>query len=153
MSGVFLSLMAGGGLADPKPAGAVPADPQTVANAFAGKTMKWKSCKAGVYYGAKWEAQALCEKDGKSIGLGKWSVTRKGAVCIDLVFYWKENGTTKSQPQENNPDCIYHVVDPNGQIWHRWEGDSEWWRGISGNLVKGFKYKSKIRRMRKQLDV
>ena len=153
LSGAIASLTASIALADPKPANSVNADPQTVANAFAGKTMRWKNCKAGVYYGGKWEAQALCEKDGSSIGLGKWSVTREGAVCIDLVFYWDENGETKSQPQERNPDCIYHVVDPNGQVWHRWEDDTEWWRGFSDNLVKGFKYKGKIRRLRRKLDV
>ena len=140
-------------LADPKPSGAGRADPNVVANAYAGNTVNWKSCKAGVYYGGAWEATALCEKEGASLGLGKWSVTQKASVCLDLVWYWREGNETKSQPQEKNPDCINHVVDANGQIWHNWDGDNDWWRGVAGNMDKGFKYKRKVKRLRRKLDV
>ena len=69
LSGVIASFSASLAVADPKPANSRTADPQTVANAFAGKTMRWKDCKAGIYYGAKWQAQALCLKGSGSVGL------------------------------------------------------------------------------------
>ena len=153
ISGVLVLAQMGGAVADPKPQGATRIDPNVVARAYAGNTVNWKSCKAGVYYGAEWQAQAMCEKDGVSLGLGQWSVTQKGSVCINLIWYWREGNETKSQPQEKKVDCIHHVVDRNGQVWHNWEGDSDWWNGFAGNMDKGFKYKRKVRRLRKKLGV
>ena len=141
-------------LADTKPKGAKPAPAQTIANIYAGKTQNWKSCKAGIYYGGGWEAQAYCDKSGPSVATGKWSVNSKGKLCHDLDWYWPQGdqyGTKKG-----TPDCISHVVDADGVIWRKWDGepDDQWWQiDKSKSLVKGFKHKRKVNRLRKKLGV
>ena len=135
--------------ADPKPKGAKPPDAQTLANFYAGKTTIWKSCDGGIYFGGEWQAQATCRKKGKSVGLGKWSVSRDGRVCWQLNWYWPNGADgvgTKIEPQS----CTYHLVDANGTMWRRWQDDAEWWKP---NDASGFKFKRHITRLRKELNV
>lgn len=141
--------------ADPKPSGAKPSSNQTVANFYAGTTRLWKSCKGGVYFGAKFQAQAYCNKSGPSVGLGKWSV-KNGVVCTDLVWYWKQGDGVGSKPADKK-NCIAHVTDAEGQMWRRWNNDADWWRVKAikddKSASKGFKFKSKVNKLRRKLDV
>lgn len=142
--------------ADTKPpAGAKPADPQTIANAHVGKTFAWKSCNGGVYYGGGWEAQAWCNKDGPSVGIGTWSVDRKGRVCQELTWYWPEgDGVGSKTNPVRKQDCHSHVIDTNGEVWRHWDGGPDWWRfENTSNMSKGFKFKSRINRLRRKLGV
>lgn len=149
-SAILVGTMA---LADPKPKGAKPTSGQVVANYYVGKTQAWKSCKAGIYYGGQWQAQAFCEKKGKSVGVGTWSVSANGKLCHDIIWYWPDGDGYGSKPQDR-PDCISHVTDPDGVIWRKWDNDKDWWKlEGSKNLTKGFKFKSKVNRMRKKLGV
>lgn len=160
VSGLFLAtsalmLAANISFADPKPKGAKPSDSQTIANFYAGSTRIWKSCNGGgIYLGGGWEAQAYCNKNSPSVGWGKWSV-KKGKLCSQVVWHWKENGEPKSK--EGDQDCIAHVTAPDGQIWRRWNDDKDWWRSQDikddKNAVKGFKFKGKFNRTKKKNGV
>lgn len=136
--------------ADPKPSGAKPPDAQVLANLYAGRTQLWRSCKAGIYFGAKWEAQAYCEKSGKSVAIGKWSVSRDGKLCHDMTWYWKEGDGYGSK---KDGGCVRHLVDADGTMWRKWDSDPEWWRFNEERTPKGFKYKNKVNRLRKQLKI
>lgn len=151
--GACLGLLLGGAaLADPKPKGAKPVPAQTIANLYAGKTQNWKSCNAGIYYGGGWEAQAFCEKDGKAVGLGKWSVSNKGRVCHQLTWFWQDGDGYGSK--KSDADCISHLIDSDGVIWRKWDSDKDWWRLTSTkSMTKGFKHKAKINRLRRKLGV
>ena len=118
---------AGGALADPKPKGAKAVDAQTVANMYGGKSLTWKGCKGGIYYGPNFEAQAYCNKNGKSVGVGKWNVSSKGSLCHNLTWYWPQDDGYGSKPQDKK-ECIHHLVDGDGQIWRNWSGNKDWWR-------------------------
>lgn len=142
-----------GAWADPKPRGAKALDAQTAANMYAGRTVEWNSCKGGVYHGGKWQAQAYCDKNGPSVGLGQWSVTRKGSVCINLTWYWPQGESYGSKPQDKKVDCINHLVDANGQIWRNWTGDKDWWRVSPNEITKGNKLQRKINKVRKKIGV
>lgn len=135
--------------ADPKPENSKRADSQSVANIYAGTSRVWKSCNGGgVYFGGGWEAKSYCNKTTQSVGIGTWSVKR-GVICTELVFYWKDKGKIKSKKQEKK-ECISHVVDANGKMWRSWNDDAEWWTAHAvkddKNASKGFKYKSKFNR-------
>lgn len=150
---VFAASMALPGLADPKPADAVKADPQAVVNFYAGRTYVWKNCKGGVYYGAGWEAQAYCNKDGPSVGIGTWTVNAKGQLCHTLQWYWpKGSGYGTKEPET---DCINHAGTTSGELWHNWPDSADWWRLTDNKKFqpKGFKDKSKIKRLRRKLGV
>ena len=141
--------------ADPKPSGAKAANPQVIANYHAGKTHIWKNCKGGIYYGSNWQAQAWCERDGKAVGLGTWKVDGRGKICHELTWYWKgKDGVGSRTPEVTEENCHEHLVDGIGTIWRSWGGEKDWWP-LAGtkSLVKGFKHKSKVSRLRNQLGV
>lgn len=137
--------------ADPKPVGAKAMDRQALANLYAGRTHTWKDCKAGIYYGGGWEAQAFCEKSGKAVGVGTWSVKAGGKLCRQLNWYWPEGGSVGTKAEEEK--CVEHVVDSNGTVWRSWPDDADWWRFNDKNTPKGFKHKRKVNQMRKKLKV
>jgi hypothetical protein len=138
--------------ADPKPPGARATDAQTLANLYAGKSQLWNSCKGGIYYGGQWQAQAFCSKDGESVGLGEWSVTRRGEVCHELTWYWSAGDGVGSK--KDAKDCISHVTDPQGVIWRKFENDADWWKvENSKSFVEGFKMKSKVSKMRRKVSL
>lgn len=151
-----ICIAASGVQADPKPKGAKNADPQTIANFHAGKTHNWKSCKGGIYYGGGWEAQAYCNREGPAIGIGTWRVNAKGRICHDLTWYWQSGDGSvgsKKDPVTDN-ECTDHVVSPDGTIWRSWGGEADWWRlKTSKSMVKGFKHKAKVNRLRRKLGV
>lgn len=155
MMAVVAMLGSGMAIADPKPNGAKAADPQMIANFHAGKTHNWKSCKGGIYYGANWQAQAWCEKSGKSVGLGQWRVDARGQICHELTWYWKKgDGVGSKKGEVSKEDCHEHVVDEIGTVWRSWGGEKDWWPLASNkSIVKGFKHKAKINRLRRQLGV
>ncbi|MBY6065496.1 DUF995 domain-containing protein [Leisingera aquaemixtae] len=105
-----------------------------------------------MYYGPRWEAQAYCGKHPDSVGVGKWYIDAKGRVCQKLTWYWAKNGERLSEPGEE--ECISHLTAADGIVWRSWPKDREWWKATnSASLEKGFKFKSKIRRLRKKLKV
>lgn len=141
--------------ADPKPKNAKATDSQTVANFYAGTSRVWSTCNGGgVYFGAGWEAKAYCNKNSPSVGWGTWSV-RNGVICHDLVWYWKEDGQTKTH--KGDQGCIAHLTDAEGTIWRRWNDDKDWWRlqpiKDDKKASKGFKFKSKFNRTKKKKGV
>lgn len=141
--------------ADPKPQNAKRADNQAVANFYGGSAREWSSCNGGgVYFGAGWEAIAFCGKNPKSVGIGKWSV-KKGVICHELVWYWKDNDEIKSK--KNAADCIAHIVDAEGTMWRRWNDDADWWRvqdiKSDKNASKRFKHQSKFNRAKKKIGL
>lgn len=158
----MIALCAGSALAESKPKGSKRAHPQTVANFLAGKTRLWKNCSGGgVYYGPKWQAQAWCKKDdgAPAIGIGTWKVNNRGKLCLDLTWYWSEDGGVG---QVDKPvgvkDCYEFIQAPDGALLQLWGGDKNnkqgWWRSeTSDKYVKGFKNKSKVNRLRKKLGV
>ena len=153
---VTLALVATTVSADPKPKNAKATDSQVVANMYAGTSRAWKSCKGGIYFGGGWEAQAYCNRNSESVGLGKWSV-KKGVLCSQVTWYWKDGDGVGSKPGDR-PDCIAHITDADGQIWRRWNDDADWWRvpkSIKDDKsgFKGNKFKSKINKNRKKLGV
>lgn len=149
---VLVLLNSGAALADPKPQGAKPADPNTVAQLYGGKTQIWKGCQGGIYFGSGWEASAWCKKHSDNVGVGTWKVDGKARVCRDLTWYWPEGDSRGSKP--DNLGCIEHVVAPDGTIWRSWPDENEWW-SMSGDdsLVKGDKFKSKKRKNSKKLGL
>jgi hypothetical protein len=157
-AGIAMSIAVTASLAnaDPKPKNSKRADSQSVANFYAGSTRIWKSCNGGgVYLGGGWEAKSYCNKNSESVGIGKWSV-KKGVICTDLVFYWKDGAEVKSKPNDS-PDCIAHIVDANGKMWRRWNDDADWWSlqdiKADNGASKGFKFKSKFNRTSKKLGL
>lgn len=142
--------------ADPKPANSALADSQSVANFYVGTSRIWDGCKGGgVYFDGGWEAKAYCDRNTPAVGIGKWSVKR-GVICTDIVWHWKEGSEVKSK-RNDSPDCIAHVVDPDGKMWRRWNKDADWW-GVQDikadkKAAKGFKYKSKFNRTAKKLGL
>ncbi len=149
-------------LADAKPTDAVKANPQDIANFWAGKTHTWRDCKGGIYYGGGWKAEAWCEKNNPAVGIGTWSVDANGTICHDLTWYWKEgNGVGSDSPGVTERSCEDHVQTSNGEIWNRWRGhDSakteDWWRPANSDGVnQGYDrtIKRKISRLRKKLDI
>lgn len=143
------------GSADPKPKGAKNAPAQVVANALAGKTSLWKSCKGGIYFGPNWQATAWCSKKGDAVGLGTWKVNSKGRVCHDLTWYWQDGNKVGSEHKPvTKENCDDHVIAPDGAIWRSWGGEKDWWKLTgSKSFVKGFKFKRKTSRLRKKLGV
>ncbi|MGB3245355.1 MAG: DUF995 domain-containing protein [Sulfitobacter sp.] len=147
----LLASLAAPALADPKPSGAKPPDAQALANLYAGRSETWKSCKGGVYFGGKWEAQAYCARDGESVGLGKWSVSRNGKICHQMSWYWPKGDKTVGSKVEDTK-CIAHLVDAQGTIWRNWEEDNDWWR-MDVDKKKRFELKGKVTRLRRKLNV
>lgn len=151
--GALIAIMAATpALADPKPKGAKPVDAQTLANMYVGTSQTWKGCKGGIYYGGKYEAQAYCSKEGESVGVGKWTVDRKGRVCHELIWYWPQGKGVGSKPQDKK-ECVAHLMDANGNIWRNWNNDKDWWQLGPKDMIKGFKLKRKVKRLRKKLSV
>ena len=136
--------------ADPKPVGAAVPGAQTLANIYAGRTVPWKDCKGGIYFGGGWQAQAYCNRKGPAVGLGEWSVTRTGRVCYDLGWYWPTGDGVGSKPKEK--ECMAHLIDASGRLWVNWEKDNEWW-GMDQSKNKGFKLKGKVTRLRRKLSL
>lgn len=152
---VFVAGMSAGSiaLADPKPRGSKAADGQTVANMYVGKTQEWKRCRGGVYFGGGGKAEGYCHLEGKdpSVGIGKWSVTRKGKVCSDMQWHWGE-GESNSK-QNDKPDCIQHVVDTEGQIWRRFGDDKDWWRFGPDSVGKGNTLKRQTNKLKRKFKL
>lgn len=146
-------------LADPKPEGAQRADPQTVANFYIGKSHKWNSCNGGIYFDSNWEARAYCNRDGPSVGMGKWIIYSDGKLCNDLTWYWPEgDGVGSKKEGITDRDCFDHVIDSNGDLWSRWQGEKNdpnaWWkRQGNRNIVKGDAFRREVKRLRRKLDI
>lgn len=147
-------------LADGKPKGAKKAPAQQVANFYAGKTQTWKSCNGGgIYYGGQWQAQAYCNKNTPSVGIGTWSVNAQGRICHDLTWYWREDGKVKSNHKPVGPrNCDDVALAPDGNMWARWvheksKSDAWWNLTQSENVQSGNKLKGKINRMRRQFGI
>lgn len=149
-----VSLSTGGAaFADPKPKPAKAASAQVIANKYAGRMHVWKSCKGGVYFGSNWEAVAYCSKHKNSVGVGQWS-TQGGKLCRKITWYFVKNGQLSTKPEEVKCD-VQMVTDQDGQVWHNWENDSDWWRGFpkEKSFPKGSKYKRQISKLRKKYGV
>lgn len=139
--------------ADPKPRGTKPADGQTVANMYVGKTQTWKRCRGGVFYGGGGAAEAYChiEGDSENVGIGRWTVTSKGRVCADMQWHWGK-GEGKSK-RNDEPDCIDHIVDKDGQIWRRWNDDKDWWKFSDDSVDKGHTLKRKTNKLKRKFGL
>lgn len=139
--------------ADPKPRPSKALSAQVVANKFVGTMQVWKSCQGGIYFGGNWEAVAYCGQHKKSVGVGKWT-TRGGKICYEMTWHFVKNGT--QQTKVNPMKCEVEMVsDKDGQVWHSWSSDKDWWRGFprDKNFSKGSKYKRQIAKLRKQYGV
>jgi len=139
--------------ADPKPRGSKPADGQMIANMYVGKTQDWKNCRGGIYYGSGGAATAYCHKEGDkaNVGIGRWTVTRKGKVCADMHWHWgKGEGNSKRNDEQ---DCINHIVDKEGQIWRRWNDNKDWWRFDAESVVKGDTLKRKKNKLKRSFGL
>lgn len=140
-------------VADPKPSQAKAISAQVMANKFAGRTHVWKSCKGGVYFGSNWEAVAYCGKHKNSVGVGQWS-TQGGKLCRKITWYFVKGGQLQSKPEEVKCD-LQMVTDQDGQFWHNWQNDSDWWRGYpkDKSFPKGNKHKRQINKLRQKYGV
>ncbi|WP_291734551.1 DUF995 domain-containing protein [Leisingera sp. F5] len=139
-------------IADPKPQNVKVTGAQDLANLYGGKTQIWKGCKGGIYFGANWEAQAYCAKHPDSVGLGKWRIDGKGRVCHEMNWYRAKDGEVASK--EKKEECVSHVTAEDGIVWRSWPDDREWWKATnSPSLEKGFKFKSKVKRLRRKLKL
>ncbi|WP_193747566.1 DUF995 domain-containing protein [Leisingera sp. ANG-M7] len=138
--------------ADPKPQNAAVPAAQELANLYGGKTQIWKKCQGGVYYGPRWEAQGYCAQHPNSVGVGKWHIDGRGRVCQKMTWYHSKDGALIAK--EGEEECISHLQAADGIVWRSWPKDREWWKATNSvSLEKGFKFKSKIRRLRKKLKV
>jgi hypothetical protein len=149
---IFIACFAATSLsADPKPAGSKPWDAQSIANYYAGKSEVWKNCKGGVYYDGGWVAQAYCNKDGESVGVGTWNV-KNGKVCHQLTWNWPQGDGVGTK--DDKAYCRNLVVAPDGVVWLNWGEDNEWWRlENQDSIVKGFESKRNVNKWRKKLGV
>ncbi len=139
-------------LADPKPRPSKPASAQQIANKFVGHMQIWKSCQGGIYFGGNWEATVYCGKHKESVAVGKWT-TQGGKLCYDVNWYFAENGKVSAKKRAK---CeLEFVTDKDGQMWHRWGDDKDWWRGFpkDKNFAKGNKFKRQTAKQRKRLGV
>lgn len=143
----------GAALADPKPKHAKAASAQMIANKYAGRMHVWKSCKGGVYFGSNWEAVAYCSKHRNAVGIGQWS-TQGGKLCHKITWYSVKDGKLSTKPKEMKCD-VHMLTDQDGQVWHSWESDTDWWQGFprEEHFTKGNKYKRQVRRLRKKFGV
>ncbi|MGB7316515.1 MAG: DUF995 domain-containing protein [Planktotalea sp.] len=139
-------------LADAKPRPSKPASAQQIANKFVGHMQVWKSCKGGIYFGGNWEATAYCDQNKKSVAVGKWT-SKGGKLCYDVNWYFvKDNKLTT----KNRAKCeLEFVTDKDGQLWHRWGDDKDWWRGFpkDKSFPKGNKYKRQTATQRGKLGI
>ncbi|WP_298912551.1 DUF995 domain-containing protein [uncultured Roseobacter sp.] len=125
-------------LAEKKPRGATPADPQQIIAKYLGNTWNWS--QGGSYWGSGGKFQAVWtneENQSKSYADGKWYVTNKGTLCYEAVWEWKE----KNEPDEVRKNCWRHVVDKQGRLWQRHHEKEDWYRPSpeklsSGNAIK-----------------
>lgn len=70
-----------------------------------------------------------------------------------MTWYW-QSGSDVGSKKNDRPDCIHHVVAPDGTLWRRWNNDKDWWRfDPKGGVQKGNKFKNKINRLRRKLGV
>ncbi|WP_298969801.1 DUF995 domain-containing protein [uncultured Roseobacter sp.] len=121
-------------LADKKPRGSKPADPQRVIEAYLGNTWNWS--RGGSYWGGSGVFQAVwtSEKDdSKSYADGKWYVTSKGTLCYEAVWEWKD----KDEPDEVKKNCWRHVVDKEGRLWQRHHEKEEWYKPNPDKITSG----------------
>jgi hypothetical protein len=140
-------------LADPKPQGAQPANPQKVAQAYAGKTDLWEAdCNGGIYFGPNWQARAWCADKSDNLGAGAWRVEDDGRMCNRLTWYWP-NGNRAGRTR-GEEICISHVADRRGKLWRSWPDSTEWWPmdGASG-MVRGYKFQANVRETRSKLGL
>lgn len=156
LTSVILALTLGVGnpvAADPKPRPSKPASAQMIANKYAGRMQVWNSCKGGGYFGANWEAVAYCSKHKDSVGVGQWT-TQGGKLCRKLTWYFVKDGKLASKPEEVKCDLQF-VTDSDGQVWHNWTSDNDWWQGFpkEKNFLRGNKYDRQIRKLRKKYGV
>lgn len=134
--------------ADPKPRPAKALSAQMVANKFVGHMQVWKSCNGGIYFGGNWEAVAYCSKSKNSVGVGTWS-TKGGKICYQLNWFFVKDGVLSKKT--NPAKCEVEMVsDKDGQVWHSWVSDKDWWRGYprDKSFPKGNKYKRQIAKLR-----
>ncbi|WP_139816234.1 DUF995 domain-containing protein [Planktotalea arctica] len=139
--------------ADPKPRPATALSAQVVANKFVGHMQVWKGCKGGIYFGGNWEAVAYCGDNKDTVGIGSWN-TKGGKICYQVTWYFVKTGQL-SQKQRPAKCEVAMVSDKDGQVWHSWESDSDWWRGFprEKHFAKGNKYKRQIAKLRKKYGV
>ena len=147
-----LAITATTALADPKPRPSKPASAQQIANKFVGTTQIWKSCSGGIYFGGNWDATAYCDKNKNSVAVGKWT-TQGGKLCYKVLWHFVKDG--KLSTKERAKCELSFVTDADGQMWHRWGDDKDWWRGFpkDKNFSKGDKFKRKSAKVRKNLGI
>jgi hypothetical protein len=150
LSSILLLSLAAPSVADPMPRGAKPAQPQKIAQAYAGRTDIWEEgCNGGIYFSPNWQARAWCAESSDNVGAGSWRVDESGRLCQSLNWYWP-NGT-RAGVSAGEELCISHVVDRWGKMWRNWPGDAEWWP--MERLPKGYKFQSDVQQARARLGI
>lgn len=136
-------------LADKKPKGAKPTNPQQIVNLYSEKTSHWNS-GGFAYWGPGGEYQGL-SKTGEAVGIGKWYVTNRGKLCHESEWFWDEGGQVKS---DDGKWCWNFVTAPDGQVWERWQDDKKnWYRHKPEKQHNGNTQKMKINALRAKLGV
>lgn len=136
-------------LAEKKPKGAKPTDPQQIASLYAGKTSHWNN-GGFAYWGPGGEYQGL-NKTGDAIGVGKWYVTNRGKLCHESKWYWEEGGVAKS---DDGTWCWDFVTAPDGVVWERFQEDKKnWYRHSAEKQRNGNTQKKKLASMRAKFGI
>ncbi|SDX03554.1 Protein of unknown function [Ruegeria halocynthiae] len=138
-------------LAQDKPANSSKATKQQIVEPYSDATAIWDGeCKGGIYFATDSSAQAYCDEgdEGLSVALGSWSVNGSGKLCFKVTYYFDDDGETG---QENEKECIKHVVAPDGNLWVKYEGEG--WFEYDEDNESGNALKSDIAKLRAQLGV
>lgn len=79
---------------------------------------------------------------------------RGGKVCYQITWHFVKDGQRLTKAQDGKCE-VAMVSDKDGQVWHNWSNDSDWWRGFpqDKNFTKGSKYKRQIAKLRKKYGV
>ncbi|MDW3222179.1 MAG: DUF995 domain-containing protein [Paracoccaceae bacterium] len=143
---ISLVLVGSAALADKKPRGSKPADPNQIIQTYLGNTWNWS--RGGSYWGGGGAFQAVwtSEKDGnKSYADGKWYVTSKGTLCYEAVWEWEN----KDEADKLEKICWRHVVDKEGQVWQRNHEKEEWYKPGPEKITAGNTIKADYKKYRK----
>lgn len=140
-----LAALSTSALADRKPSGSKPADPQVIINAHLGKTWDWTE---GASYWGNGGAFMAVWKDSATDD-GKWYVTTRGTMCYEAFWSSRAQDGALKVNEDVTKLCWQHVRDKDGQIWQRAHDKNEWYRLNTDKLATGNDVAKRIKAWRK----